>query len=250
MPAEEIAFKVAFDGPLTEFSKRNPRAMVSLWCDWRREVVELSGASAEEIEKLKSTLHPMTSFLEHYVVSETTHVLVLDCIGLPHDFVNEAVDESHCVNVPPTRFENGWEHYNVVSFAEDRSRALFEKMRTGGRQVELVTKKRLHVQPLLNTRSVAVPALLSGITDKQLEALVLASRHGMYDTPRATTAANIADAVGLSRSTFEEHLRKAENKLMRNLIPYLELASKARKAGTETGVPQENFVSPWPPKQS
>jgi len=203
---------------------------VSLWCDWRREVVELSGATDAEIDRLKKTLAPMTSFLEHYALGEGTHILVLDCIGLPHDFVNEAVDAAHCISVPPTRFEGGWEHYHVVSFTEERSRALFDKMRERGGDVELLTKKRLAVQPLLNTRNVAVPALLSSVTDKQLDALLLAARHGLYATPRATTAAAIADAVGLSRSTFEEHLRKAENKLIHNLVPYLELAAKARKA--------------------
>jgi hypothetical protein len=238
MAAEEIAFKVAFEGPLTDFTRRNPGAVVSLWCDWRREVVEVSGAPPEEIERLKKALAEHSSFLDHYPLGRETHVLVMDCINLPHDFVNEAVHDAHCVNVPPTKFEAGWEHYNVVSFAEEKSRMLFDKVRGGGRTVELLKKSRLHVQSLMNTRSVAVPALLSGVTDKQLDALLLAARHGLYDTPRATTAASIADAVGLSRSTFEEHLRKAENKLVHNLVPYLELAAKARKTGSAVGVPQ------------
>ena len=229
MPAEELAFRVAFEGPLTDFTARNPKAIVSLWCDWRREVVELTGAPASEVERLKVELAKTSSFLEHYQVGLDTHVLIMDCINLPHDFVHESVDEAHCLNVPPTRFEGGWEHYHVVSFTEERSRALFDRMRARGGQVELLTKKRLAVQPLLNTRNVAVPALLSGVTDRQLDALLLAARHGLYTTPRQTTAAAIADTVGLSRSTFEEHLRKAENKLVQNLVPYLELAAKARK---------------------
>ena len=238
LPAEEITFKVAFTGPLTEFTTRNPRAVVSLWCDWRREVVEITGAGSGEVDALKKTLAPMTSFLEHYELAPETHVLILDCIGLPHDFVNEAVDKSHCLNVPPTRFEAGWEHYSVVSFHETRSRKLFKELRGNGRDVELLTKRQLHVQPLLNTRNVAVPALLSGVTDRQADALLLAARHGLYNSPKSTTAAAIADSVGLSRSTFEEHLRKAENKLILNLVPYLELAAKARKAGTPVGLPR------------
>ncbi|HUR70043.1 MAG TPA: helix-turn-helix domain-containing protein, partial [Candidatus Thermoplasmatota archaeon] len=63
------------------------------------------------------------------------------------------------------------------------------------------------------------------------------ARHGLYTSPRATTAATIADAVGLSRSTFDEHLRKAENKLVHNLVPYLELAAKARAAGGAVATP-------------
>lgn len=229
MPAEELAFKVAYEGPLTEFTGRNPNAVVSLWCDWRREVVEVAGAPESEVVALRDLLGAKSSFVEHYVVGERTHVLVMDCINLPHDFVNEAVDASHCINVPPTRFEGRWEHYNVVSFREDRSRKLFSSLRENGREVELLSKRALHVQPLLNTKSVAIPALVGDLTDRQVEALLLAARHGLYNSPRSTTASAIADAVGLSRSTFEEHLRKAENKLMLKLVPYLELSQRARR---------------------
>jgi predicted DNA binding protein len=230
MPAEEIAFKVAHEGPLTEFTARNPGAVVSLWCDWRREVVEVSGASAKEVETLKLQLMQKSSVMDHFVVSESTHVLVYDCVDLPHDIVNKAVDDARCVNVPPTRFEGKWEHYQVVSFAEERSRELFQALRGSERNIEMISKKKLAVQPLLNTRSIAVQSILHTLTDKQLDALLLATRHGMYASPRATTAEAIADAVGVSRSTFEEHLRKAENRVVLALVPYLELASKARKA--------------------
>ena len=89
MPAEELAFKVAYEGPLTEFTARNPTATVSLWCDWRREVVEVSGAPVEEVDALREVLSAKSSFVEHYAVGERTHVLVMDCINLPHDFVDE-----------------------------------------------------------------------------------------------------------------------------------------------------------------
>lgn len=237
MPAEELQFKVAFEGTLTEFTRRNPEALVSVWCDWTREVVEITGASEVEVGKLRETLKAHSSFVEVYPVTPTSHVLVMDCIDLPHDFVYRAVDDAHCILIPPTRYEHGCEHYTVMSFAEAKSRSLFQSLREGGRDVELLHKRALSRQPLLNTRSVAVPALLSGLTDRQVDALLLAARHGMYDSPRKTTAANIADGVGLSRSTFEEHLRKAENRLVHNLVPYLELAAKARKAGAQVTAP-------------
>lgn len=232
MPAEELQFRVAFDGTLTEFTRRNPHALVSVWCDWTREVVEVSGAPLADVERLRDELRAHSSFVEVYPVTPTTHVLVMDCIDLPHDFVYRAVDDAHCIHVPPTRYENGWEHYTVMSFSDAKSRALFQALKDGQREVELLQKRQLTRQPLLNTRSVAVPSLLSGLTDRQVDALLLAARHGMYDSPRKTTAANIADGVGLSRSTFEEHLRKAENRLVHNLVPYLELAAKARRAAT------------------
>lgn len=237
MSAEELQFRVAFEGTLTEFSRRNPQAVVSLWCDWRREVVEVVGAPAEEVERLRARLAQGSSFVEVYALGPATHVLVMDCIDLPHDFVYRAVDAAHCVHVPPTRFEGGFEHYTVMSFSETRSRHLFKAMREEGRAVELLQKRALDVQPLLSARSVPVLALLSKLTDRQVDALLLAARHGMYDSPRRTTAAAIADSVGLSRSTFEEHLRKAENRLLLDLVPYLELSAKARRAAAGQAAP-------------
>ncbi|HEX2021858.1 MAG TPA: helix-turn-helix domain-containing protein [Candidatus Thermoplasmatota archaeon] len=237
MAAEELQFRVAFDGTLTEFSRRNPHAVVSLWCDWRREVVEIVGAASDEVERLRARLAEGSSFVEVYPLGPATHVLVMDCVDLPHDFVYRAVDAAHCVHVPPTRFEAGFEHYTVMSFSESRSRHLFKAMRAEGREIELLHKRALDVQPLLNTRSVPLLALLSQLTDRQVDALLLAARHGMYDSPRRTTAAAIADSVGLSRSTFEEHLRKAENRLLLSLVPHLELSAKARKAAAAPATP-------------
>jgi predicted DNA binding protein len=126
--------------------------------------------------------------------------------------------------------EDGWEVYHVVSFGDTHSRQLFKALRAGDREVELLSKRTLRVNPLLNTPRAGVGALFDGLTDKQAEALVLAHRHGLYASPRRVTAADIADGVGVSRSTYEEHLRKAESRIVGNLMPYLELHVKARKA--------------------
>jgi predicted DNA binding protein len=230
MPPVEIAFRVAYEGPLTDFARRHPAATISLWCDWKREVLEVAGADRASVDRLAGALSEHSSFTEVYAVGAATHVILMDCVGLPHDFVNEAVDRAHGLNIPPTRFENGWESYTIVSFTEAQARALFKEIRDSGRDVELIAKRPLMVQPLLNARSVGANALLAGLTDKQLDALVLAHRHGLYESPRRTTAAAIAEALGLSRSTFEEHVRKAENRLMANLVPYVELYAKARRS--------------------
>jgi predicted DNA-binding protein (UPF0251 family) len=37
---------------------------------------------------------------------------------------------------------------------------------------------------------------------------------------------DVARTAGVSRSTYEEHLRKAENRVMDALVPYLQLYAK------------------------
>jgi hypothetical protein len=41
--------------------------------------------------------------------------------------------------------------------------------------------------------------------------------------PKRVTTDEIAERLGVPRTTYEEHLRKAEGKVLRAVAPYLEL---------------------------
>ncbi len=53
-----------------------------------------------------------------------------------------------------------------------------------------------------------------GLSPRQREAFQLARARGYYDYPRDVTAQDLADEFGISRTTFLEHLRKAERELL------------------------------------
>ncbi len=52
------------------------------------------------------------------------------------------------------------------------------------------------------------------LSEKELEVLKKAYMLGYYKFPRKTTIAKISESLSLSKSTVEEHLRKAENKII------------------------------------
>ena len=60
--------------------------------------------------------------------------------------------------------------------------------------------------------------MLSSLTPKQKELLLEAKRLGYYDYPRRANAGDLATVVGLSRSTVVEHLRKAEIRLLNQVL--------------------------------
>jgi predicted DNA binding protein len=67
------------------------------------------------------------------------------------------------------------------------------------------------------SRKMYVLQALPELTDKQEEAIELAYKEGYYDYPRRIELCGLAHLQGVRTSTFQEHLRKAEKKLM----PYL-----------------------------
>ena len=56
------------------------------------------------------------------------------------------------------------------------------------------------------------------LTDRQLAALDAAYFSGYFDTPRTSTGDELADRFGVTRQTFNQHLRKAERTVFRHLF--------------------------------
>ncbi len=63
-------------------------------------------------------------------------------------------------------------------------------------------------------RDFYVPHVMPDLTEKQKKAITLAYRNGYYSFPKKTEIKSLAKIAGLSPSTFQEHLRKAEQRLI------------------------------------
>ncbi|WP_343749359.1 helix-turn-helix domain-containing protein, partial [Halarchaeum salinum] len=57
-------------------------------------------------------------------------------------------------------------------------------------------------------------AQLDELTPRQRQAYELARENGYYEWPRETSVQELADDLGVSKTTFLEHLRSAENYLL------------------------------------
>lgn len=64
---------------------------------------------------------------------------------------------------------------------------------------------------------------LPRLTRRQGEVIIAALEAGYYDIPRRVTTREAAAGLGIARSTFEEHLKRAEAQLVRALAPVVRL---------------------------
>jgi predicted DNA binding protein len=65
--------------------------------------------------------------------------------------------------------------------------------------------------------------LVSNLTARQAEALLVAVDHGYYQVPRKVRFEDISKIVNVPRTTYEEHVRKAESKVINAAAPYLSI---------------------------
>jgi len=96
--------------------------------------------------------------------------------------------------------------------AEIGGRVVLELLEKRYEGVELVAYREREQRP--TTRSAFVATLEDRLTERQAAALRSAYYSGYYRDPRTTTGDELADAMGVSRPTFHEHLRTAERKLL------------------------------------
>jgi predicted DNA binding protein len=69
----------------------------------------------------------------------------------------------------------------------------------------------------------SLSSVFSELTGKQVDSLLSALEYGYYQVPKKMTAEEIASKHHVPRTTFEEHLRKAESKVLCAIAPYVRM---------------------------
>src|SRR5438552_18413960 len=67
----------------------------------------------------------------------------------------------------------------------------------------------------------SLSSLSGNLTEKQMNALLAAIEGGYYEIPKRTSADEVAGKRGTPRSTLEEHIRKAESKIVLAMAAYM-----------------------------
>ena len=109
--------------------------------------------------------------------------------------------------VPEKILEGGWEEWQVAS----PNRKALEKIIEVGTKLYNLKVKSFYWKKI---RNIGFLTILPELTEKQLNALQLALENGYYDYPRKTSLKQLAKKAGLAFSTFQAHIRKAENKII------------------------------------
>ena len=228
----EASFRVKHECPYREISERYPDLTIREWYLSDCQVVELTspGTPADE---LLDEIGDLGTVLHRSVDESGLHVVTQSCLCSLEDSIIERFEKYNTLYQPPTVHRQGWEHYSVIAFDESNVRALLQDLE-GDRDVDVLSKTTITEQQIPHSMLAPVDQLFEDVTDRQMAALRLALESGYYEQPRKTSLRALAEQTAVARSTYEEHLRKAENKILTNAGQFLRLV-----AATSTGDPLE-----------
>jgi hypothetical protein len=130
-------------------------------------------------------------------------------------------------------FEHGWEYYRVIAFRHEDVKGLLQRFEEKGFVFE-VRRKVPFDGFIASSLTLTADALFSDLTEKQMNAFLTTYSNGYYKLPRKADVKTIASKRRVPRTTFQEHLKKAENKILVSLIPYIQLFRQASEEKRES----------------
>jgi len=108
--------------------------------------------------------------------------------------------------IKPVFFRKGFEYWEICSWERESLMKFYKKIKKIA-DVEILKLKE-------EEPSVFVQHAAPKLSDKQRRALEIALEHGYYNYPRKITVDLLSKKLNVPRTTFQEHLRKAESKIM------------------------------------
>jgi len=232
----EVSFKMIHEGcPFSELSKKYDATIVH-WCNDATHVYEIRSRTPEAVHGIVGELRRMAKSIgcaKMRVMNfdeDRSGLVLQDLSGFMCGralksqgitSVARVVRRNRCLEVPPTIYKAGWEYYTVLSFDPSDFKNLFAALEKLGHTE--ITSKKAYRGAAPESFTVSLPGLFSELTSKQVDAYISALDGGYYAVPRKATIGEIARTRRVARTTYDEHLRKAESKIAFAVAPYLRI---------------------------
>lgn len=229
MPAFEVQIRARIDNPIHTLTEKYPSLRVWTWCNYITDIHEIIADNPEEFTKAVNEFKSVYSILDESVISSNIRLITQNCICSSKTTVHDNIQELEILNLMPVFAQRGYEYYRLIAFRHEAIEELFDRLSVQGFEVEVQEKAPFH--GMVSDNLITLNSLVSKLTDKQMEAVIAAYNNGYYQTPRQINVNGVAERMKVPRTTLQEHLNKAENKLISSIVPQIQLFKSKKGMG-------------------
>jgi len=232
MTLHEVALKVAVPNSFfADITRRFPSMSIFVWCNRENDVVEVVVRNPEEYPLVMKEFHahPIMGVIEEMSDDRRLYLNVHECHCMKEDTIVRHIGELDILNIFPNMVENGWGYHRLIVFKHEDLEELLRRFDNWG-WVYKILRKVPFDGFIASSLTLSADSLFSGLTERQFDAILTAHRYGYYNLPRDADVQTIAARKKVPRTTFQEHLKKAENKLVAALVPHMQLFNHASEA--------------------
>jgi predicted DNA binding protein len=193
-------------------------ASVELWCNDHCDLLYVEDGATDEILGHVRDRVGVQDLLRR---PDELVIVTAECLQQgENDLIEAYLARHNCLLLPPLRYAGGAKLCRLLALDPGSLTACYRNLVDDGFSVSVERKREIeavaHDSPLLT-----LDGVLPDLSPRQRETFSIAYDCGYYEIPRETTTEEIAEMVGIERRTAEEHLRRAENKLVESLAEFV-----------------------------
>ncbi|MHA2216670.1 MAG: helix-turn-helix domain-containing protein [Candidatus Hodarchaeales archaeon] len=215
--------EIQHDCSFSVFSQNHPKIEIQRWCNTQHDIIELKGDKNDLEAAITDLEEDLGSVIT--IFPDQGHVqLVLKLCNYDVFRLDKIFNRYNCLELPPVKYFAGREICNLIVTPEDAG-LILEDIRKEDPSAKVNILKLAPLKSATEPYPFYLPldSLKNDLTSKQQEVLKLAYTKGYYELPRSVFLEKLAKEMNIHRRTYEEHLRKAEKKIMSYLVPSLML---------------------------
>lgn len=218
--------------PFCNLSRIIPKSEIQRWCNLEFDILEISagGYIPENLRRVvNSALYDMgAETLYTRLYRPRAIEAVVRCRCTKENSTIAILEKKKAIPIMPVTYKDGLELVKLVTYTwSDLKLAI--KALSEVSKVEILNRRKIFARGVF-AMTVPIKEILGSLTLKQLDSLMKAIESGYYEIPSRTTIEALAKRLGIPRSTFEEHLRKAEVKVIKAMMPYIRLVRLAESS--------------------
>ena len=209
----QATFRVGHGSPYAEFT-RHEQIKAQVWCNGHCDFIRIT--SPDKLDSF-TQIRDCVGILNEARMNGEALLITDDCM-LDHaeNKIEPYLERYGCLLLPPFNYDHGQIQIRVLAVEE---RNLTQLYRNLNEDYTLAVESKREVDlKVPDTPALAYDSILLDLSNRQREAIRSAYEHGYYEIPRDTTTEELAALLEIERRTFEEHLRRAELKIVRALM--------------------------------
>ncbi len=216
--------KVRHNCPFSRLSTKFPMVEMLHWCNSHYDVLELRGTK-DKVTDAISEVNTLGSIVKKSLDQDHVQMVIKQC-ECDYEPFSVILDNHKCIRLPPVKYLAGEEVVKLLITLDDL-KVITDELKTKDSDA---TIEILNIAPVKEIDTpkfhlLYLDELRKTLTGKQLLALTNAYNKGYYELPRNVSIESLSEEMAIQPRTFQEHLRKAERKIMNKIIPVLNLNS-------------------------
>lgn len=222
---ERVELKIRSDTPFCRFSQAYPDLKIYRWCSSVVDYAEIIGRQndiSESSEKLAEIVNGISSEILLDSGERGRRTTAISCRCNVNNSTIRLAESMNLLWEAPALYYDGYEHIRLISMSHEDLSEFFARV-SGKGDVQIVRKKTVQPESLRDIYTISLSDLLGDLSELQLRYIRDAIGMGFFSSPRRMKVEELAARHGVSKSTMQEHVNKARNKLIRAMEPYLAL---------------------------